>query len=93
MKISYNRQSMYAAITFLRERNPTAAKLEPLAILSMIEDSMMSCADDDDMIYTGTMGYLVIKDDWNSQYAHFSIMVDPGVCQSYESVTIEYPCR
>jgi hypothetical protein len=93
MKISYNRNSMYAAITFLRENNPTAAKYEPLAILSMIEEFMMNCADDEETIYSGTMGFLVIKDDWNSEYAHFSIVVDPGVCKSYECVTIEYPCR
>lgn len=93
MKISYNRQSMYAAITWLREHNPTAAKYEPLALLSRIEESMMDCADDEECTMSGTMGYLVIKDDWSKVHAHFAITVDLGICKPYETVSIDYPCR
>jgi hypothetical protein len=84
---------MYFAIKFLREHNPTATKYSEIDLQRKIEEFMMNCADDEDTIYSGTMGFLVIKDDWNDEYAHFSIVVDQGVCESYESVTIEYPCR
>lgn len=93
MKITYNRSSMFAVVRFLRANNPTAAKYSELDLVKRIEGFMMDCVDGEDTIYSGTMGFLVIKDDWNSEYAHFSIVVDPGVCQTYESVTIEYPCR
>jgi len=84
---------MFATIAFLRKQNPTAAKMTELELLRHIEGSMMECADNDDCIYTGTMGYLVIKDDYGYEYAHFDIVVDPSVCMPYESVSIEYSCR
>ena len=93
MKITYNRNSMFATIAFLRKQNPTAAKMTELDLLRDIEKSMMDCADDDESTYRGTMGYLVIKDDWGYHFAHFDIVVDPSVCMPYESVSIEYSCR
>lgn len=93
MKITYNRNSMFAAVKFLRANNPTAAKYSELDLVKRIEGFMMDCADEEHTVYSGTMGFLVIKDDYSSAAAHFNIVVDPGVCQTYETVTIQYPCR
>lgn len=92
MKITYNRNSMFATIAFLRKQNPTAAKMSELDLLRRIEISMMDCIEND-AIYTGTLGYLVIKSDWDNESAEFEILVDPAVCMPYESVSIEHSCR
>lgn len=92
MKIIYDRTAMFAAIAFLRKQNPTAASMTELELLRRIEISMMDCIDND-VIYTGTLGYLVIKSDWDNESAEFEILVDPSICSPYESVSIEYSCR
>ena len=83
---------MYAAVKFLRDHNPTAAKLSELDLVKRIEASMMDCADDENYTSIGTMGYTVIKDDWGSELAEFRIVVDPGIHLPYEYITIDYSC-
>jgi len=80
---------MFATIRFLREHNPTAGRMTELDILNDIERTMIQCAKDEEMIYCGTMGYMVLKVDDEDGVTDFEIMVDPGICMGYESVTIE----
>jgi len=91
MKISYNRNSMFAAVKFLREHNPTASMYTELELVNCIESYMLDVAKSKDIWSLGTMGFTVTLDDRDDAYSyHFSIDVDPAIGQGYLHQEIEF---
>lgn len=90
MKISYNRNSMFAAVKFLREHNPTTNKYSELDLISIIERYMLDIVKNKDMWSFGTMGFTVTLNDREDDFCHFSIDVDPAIGQGYLHQEIEF---
>ena len=92
MKISYDRNSMFEAIKFLREKNPAARKYTELELLERIERSMSDCVREN-MAYSGTLGYFVLKEDEeeinDNHFTNFTILVDAGVGKAYNHTKVD----